>query len=126
MSVPDMCESVIVLCDSIRNRALSITEEHNAQLRHAECGEDAAEHLAQRMHATCEELEADNLQLQQAHDHCFWKSIKHCSLHGGLGNLFTWQSRVSEMRSGLLRDCNLNMKNVKLMHMIEDIITFQL
>ena len=63
MSVPDSSESVIVLCDSIRNRALIITEERNAQSRHAGCGEDAAGHLAQRRHATCEELEADNLQM---------------------------------------------------------------
>ena len=67
MSVPDISQSVIVLCDRIRERALSITEEHNAQLRHVECGELEAEHLAQRRHAECEELEAFQVQSQQAH-----------------------------------------------------------
>ena len=76
MSVPEMSESVIVLCDRIRDRALRITEEHNAQLRHAECGEVNAEHLAQTKHAACEELEDDNMQLQQAHAQLAWEEFQ--------------------------------------------------
>ena len=73
MSVPDMCESTIVLCDRIKERVFSITEEHNAQLRHAECGEFEAARLAQRMHAELEESELEFRLAQQAHANMGWE-----------------------------------------------------
>ena len=76
MSVPNMSESVTGLCGNVRNRAMWHAEELQAQLKYAQCGEDAAEHLAQRRHATCEWLEADNMQLQEAHAYCARQEFK--------------------------------------------------
>ena len=73
MSVPDMCQSAILLCDRLRERVFSITEEHNAQLMHAECGELEAEHLAQRRHAEWEESDLEFRLAQQAHANLGWE-----------------------------------------------------